>query len=116
MYIHFDFCSIFIYLFNYLGVVSFTGVFGLVLGGGIGWLSRKFGASVDNILSANVVLANGKHVNASADENFDLFWALRGCASNFAIVTSLVLKAHPIGLCYRGDYVSICTIMYLQTI
>lgn len=79
----------------------------MVLGGGIGWLSRKLGASVDNILSANVILANGEYVTASADENLDLFWALRGCASNFGIVTSLVLKAHSIGLCYRGDYVSI---------
>ncbi|PRP84564.1 FAD/FMN-containing dehydrogenase [Planoprotostelium fungivorum] len=89
-----------------VGVISHTGVFGLVLGGGVGWLCRKYGGSVDNIISANIVLADGRFVKASKTENADLFWAIRGAAQNFGIVTSLTIQAHPVGLAYRGSYVS----------
>lgn len=80
-----------------LGVVSATGVAGLALHGGYGWHSRKYGLSLDNILSMEVVTADGKLVKASADENPDLFWALRGGGGNFGIVTSFEFKLYPIG-------------------
>ena len=77
------------------GVLSTTGM-GLTLGGGIGYLSRKYGLSVDNIVSADLVLADGSFVTASADEHEDLYWAIRGGGGNFGAVTSLTLRLHPV--------------------
>ena len=79
------------------GIISHTGVGGLTLGGGFGWISRKFGLSIDNLLSAEIVTAAGKVVNASATENPDLFWAIRGGGGNFGIVTTFEFKAGEIG-------------------
>ena len=80
-----------------LGINSTTGVAGLTLGGGFGWLSRKFGLTIDNLLSASVVTAAGEKVTASPRENSDLFWAIRGGSGNFGVVTSFEFKLHAIG-------------------
>src|SRR6476660_2935737 len=79
------------------GIVTHTGVAGLTLGGGIGWIQRKYGLSVDQLVSMDVVTAEGEFVKASADENADLFWGLRGGGGNFGIVTSFELAVHPVG-------------------
>ncbi|HEY0871971.1 MAG TPA: FAD-binding oxidoreductase [Vicinamibacterales bacterium] len=79
------------------GTVGDTGIAGLTLGGGFGWLEGKLGMTVDNLLGADVVLATGEFVKASADENPDLFWALRGGGGNFGIVTSFTYRLHEIG-------------------
>jgi FAD/FMN-containing dehydrogenase len=80
-----------------VGVVSATGVAGLTLHGGFGWLSRRFGLSIDNLLGVDIVTADGVLRHASADENADLFWAVRGGGGNLGVVTSFELRLHPVG-------------------
>ena len=84
-----------------VGIIGTTGV-GLLLGGGVGHLTRKHGLSIDNVLAADVVLADGTFVRASEDENADLFWAIRGGGGNFGVVTALTLQLHPVSTVIAG--------------
>jgi FAD/FMN-containing dehydrogenase len=84
------------------GIISTTGVTGLTLGGGIGYLDRGLGLSCDNVLSAEVVTADGQLVTANEHDNADLFWALRGGGGNFGVVTALEFRLHPVRQIYGG--------------
>jgi FAD/FMN-containing dehydrogenase len=84
------------------GIISTTGVAGLTLGGGIGYLARGFGLSCDNLVSAEIVTADGKMVTASENEHADLFWAIRGGGGNFGVATALTFQLHPVKEIYGG--------------
>ena len=89
------------------GVVSTTGIAGLTLGGGLGWLRKKYGLSIDNLLSVDIVTADGQFHNASENQNSDLFWAVRGGGGNFGVVTSFEYRLHPV-----GPMVTLCAPFY----
>jgi FAD/FMN-containing dehydrogenase len=88
------------------GVVSSTGIGGLTLGGGLGWLMGKYGLALDNLLSVDIVTAEGEILKASADENADLFWAVRGGGGNFGVVASFEYQIHPVGPSITGGLVA----------
>lgn len=84
------------------GVFAGTGIAGLTLGGGLGYLTRKYGLSIDNLLEVGMVLADGSYVQASANHHPDLYWAVRGGGGNFGVVVSFLFRAHPVSLVYGG--------------
>lgn len=84
------------------GIISTTGVAGLTMGGGIGYLSRGHGLSIDNLISADVVTADGRLLHANEEENSDLFWAIRGGGGNFGVLTNLEYRLHPVEMIYGG--------------
>src|SRR6185436_7877463 len=84
------------------GAISTTGIGGLTLGGGLGWLMRSYGMACDNLVSAEVVTADERVLRASADSNADLFWALRGGGGNFGVVTSFEYALHPVSTIFGG--------------
>ena len=88
------------------GAISSTGVAGLTLGGGLGWLMAKHGMSLDNLISAEIVTADGKVLRASTDENPDLFWAVRGGGGNFGVASSFEFRLHPVGPMITGGLVT----------
>jgi FAD/FMN-containing dehydrogenase len=90
-----------------LGVVTKTGIAGLTLAGGIGWLRRKHGLSSDNLVSVEIVTADGAARTASEEDEPDLFWAVRGGGGNFGVVTSLEYRLHPV-----GPEVAFCFVLY----
>jgi FAD/FMN-containing dehydrogenase len=87
------------------GVVSSTGIAGLTLGGGLGWLMGKYGLALDNLRSVEMITADGKILRASADEEAELFWAVRGGGGNFGVVTSFEYQLHPVGPCVTGGLI-----------
>lgn len=88
------------------GVVSSTGIAGLTLGGGLGWLMSKYGLALDNLLSVDLVTAEGQILNASAEEEADLFWALRGGGGNFGVAASFEYRLHPVGPSITGGLIA----------